>query len=179
MPVHSWFLRCRCSILLSPTWPHKMVSWPSPIYRDSWDKHSRFLSVLFFTASDFTFTTRHNHSYASLLFWPSHFPLFALIVIALLSSPVIKDTFSPGAFISQCPIFLPFHTVHGVARQECWSGLSFPPPVYHVFSELSITTCPSWVALHGMIHSFFELCKPLCHSKTVICEGVLDIWYEK
>ena len=76
MPVHSWFLRCSCSIFLSPTWPHKMVSWPSPIYHDSWDKHSRFLSVLFFTASDFTFTTRHSHSCASFLFWPSHFPLF-------------------------------------------------------------------------------------------------------
>ena len=32
--------------------------------------------------------------------------------------------------------------------------------------------CPSWVALHGMAHSVTELCKPLCHDKAVIHEGV-------
>ena len=30
--------------------------------------------------------------------------------------------------------------------------------------------CPSWVALHGMAHSFIELHKPLHHHKAVICE---------
>ena len=33
-------------------------------------------------------------------------------------------------------------------------------------------THPSWVALHGMVHSFIELLKPLCHDKAVIHEGV-------
>ena len=116
----------------------------------------------------------------SFLLWPSHFPLFgANSNCPPFFSSSIMDTFSPGGFIFQCPIFWPFHTVHGVSRQEYWSGLSFPPPVDHIFSELSIMTCPSWVALHSMIHSFFELCKPLCHSKTVIHEGMLDIWCEK
>ena len=32
-----------------------------------------------------------------------------------------------------------------------------PPPVGHVLSELSTITCLSWVALHGMAHSFIEL----------------------
>ena len=99
-------------------------------------------------------------------------------VISPLFSISILGTYQPGDFIFQCHIFLPFHTVRGVSRQEYWSGLSFPPPVDHIFSELSIMTCPSWVALHSMIHSFFELCKPLCHSKTVIHEGMLDIWCE-
>ena len=112
----------------------------------------------------------------SFLLWPSHFPLFgANSNCPPFFSSSIMDTFSPGGFIFQCPIFWPFHSVHGVSRQEYWSGLSFPPPVDHIFSELSIMTCPSWVALHSMIHSFFELCKPLCHSKTVIHEGMLDI----
>ena len=26
-------------------------------------------------------------------------------------------------------------------------------------------------ALHGMVHSFIELCKPICHDKAVIHEG--------
>ena len=41
-------------------------------------------AILFFTASDFIFTTRHIHSWASFLLWLSH---FILLVIALHSSP--------------------------------------------------------------------------------------------
>ena len=32
-------------------------------------------------------------------------------------------------------------------------------------------TCPSWVALHGIAHSFSELLKPLRHDKAAIHEG--------
>ena len=59
----------------------------------------------------------------------------------------------------------------GFLWQEYWSGLPFPPPVDHVLSELSTMTRPSWVALHGMAHSFIELRKPLHHDKAVIREG--------
>ena len=47
----------------------------------------------------------------------------------------------------------------GFSRQEYRNGLSFPPPVDHILSELSTITCSSWVALHGMAHSFIELDK--------------------
>ena len=50
----------------------------------------------------------------------------------------------------------------GFSRQEYWSGLPFPAPVDHILSELSTMTRPSWVALHGMIHSFIELDKAVC-----------------
>ena len=49
-----------------------------------------------------------------------------------------------------------------------WGGLPFPPPVDHVLSALPTMTRPSWVALHGMAHSFIELHKPLQHDKVVI-----------
>ncbi|KAF7244988.1 Endoplasmic reticulum junction formation protein lunapark, partial [Varanus komodoensis] len=49
--------------------------------------------------------------------------------------------------------------------QRYWSGLPFPSPADHVLSELSAMTCPSWVALHGIAHSFIELRKPLRHDK--------------
>ena len=52
--------------------------------------------------------------------------------------------------------------------------LLFPPPVDHILSEFSTMTCPSWVALHSMAHSFSELCKPLCHDKSVINEGEMN-----
>ena len=47
----------------------------------------------------------------------------------------------------------------GFSRQGYWSGLPFPSPMDHVLSELSSMTCPAWVALHGMAHSFIELHK--------------------
>ena len=45
----------------------------------------------------------------------------------------------------------------GVSRQAYWSGLPFPPPVFHTLSELSTVTCLSWVARYYMTHSFIEL----------------------
>ena len=53
-------------------------------------------------------------------------------------------------------------------------GLPFLPPVDHVLSTLSAMTHLSWVALHGMAHSFIELYKPLHHDKAVICEGTMQ-----
>ena len=41
----------------------------------------------------------------------------------------------------------------------------------HILSELSTMTCPSLVALRGMVRSIIELCKPLHHDKAVIREG--------
>ena len=67
-----------------------------------------------------------------------------------------------GSSSFQCPIFLPFHTVHGVLK-AILKGLPFPSPVDHIFSELSTMTRLSWVALHGMAHSFIELDKAVVH----------------
>ena len=55
-----------------------------------------------------------------------------------------------------------------------WSGMPFPPPVDHILSEISTMTCPSWVALDGMAHSFIELHKSLCLDKAVIHEGKIQ-----
>ena len=54
-----------------------------------------------------------------------------------------------------------FHTVHGVFKARI--GLLFPSPVDHIMSELSTMTRLSWVALHGMAHSFTELDKIVIH----------------
>ena len=51
----------------------------------------------------------------------------------------------------------------GFSRQEFRSGLPFTSPVEVVLSELSTTTHPSWVAVHGMAHSFIELDKAVVH----------------
>ena len=72
--------------------------------------------------------------------------------------------------------FLPFHTVHGVLRQEHLSGLPFPSPGDHVLSEISTMTCPSWLALHGMAHSFIELDKAVVH--VIRLANSLLLWFE-
>ena len=59
--------------------------------------------------------------------------------------------------------FCLFMLFMGFSRQEYWSGLPLPSPVDNILSEFSITTRPSWVALHGMAHNFIELDKAVIH----------------
>ena len=61
----------------------------------------------------------------------------------------------------------------GFSRQEYWSGLPFPSPVDNILSGLSTMTRPSWVALHGMTHSFIELNKAMVHVTSFIS----FLWY--
>ena len=63
----------------------------------------------------------------------------------------------------------------GYSSQEDWSGLLFPSPVDHVFSELFTMTRPSWVALHGMTHSFLELDKAVVHVIRLV--SFLWLWF--
>ena len=66
--------------------------------------------------------------------------------------------------------FYLFMLFMGFSRQEYWSGLPFPSPV-----ELFTMTCPSWVVLHGMAHSFIELDKAVIH--VISLAGCLWLWF--
>ena len=61
------------------------------------------------------------------------------------------------------------------SKQEYSSGLPFPSPVYHVLSEPSNMTHPSWVALHGMVHRFIELDKAVVHVIRLVSS--LWLWF--
>ena len=63
----------------------------------------------------------------------------------------------------------------GFSRHECWSVLPFPSPVGHVLWELSTMTCPSWVTLHAMAHSFIKLHKAVIH--VIILVSFLWFWF--
>ena len=107
---------------------------------------------------DISTTEHHFH------FGPASFILSGAISPLFLSS--ILDTYWPGVgfgLIFQCHIFLPFHTVHGVLKARILKCLPFPSPVDHVWSELSTMNRLSWVALHGVAHSFIELHKAVIH----------------
>ena len=80
-------------------------------------------------------------------------------------------SFCLGGLIFWCLVVLLFILFRQFLRQEYWSGLHIPPSVDHILSVLFTMTYLSWVALHGMAHSFIELHKPLRHDKAVIHEG--------
>ena len=139
-------------------------------------------AILLFTASDFNSIISHIHNWVLLLLWLCLFILSG--VISVLFSSSISGTYPPGEFIFQCPIFLPFHAVHRFSRQEHWGGLPFPSPVDHVLSELSTITHPSWVALHGMAHSFTESDKAVVHvvrlvSFVIVVFILSALWWRK
>ena len=128
--------------------------------------------ILVFTASDFTSITRHIHNWVLFILW------FCLSILSRVIYPLISSSilgiYHPGEFIFQCPIFLPFHTVHGVLKARL-KWFAIPSPVDHVFSELSIMTCPSWMARHSMAHSFTELDKAVVHVISLI--SFLWLWF--
>ena len=72
----------------------------------------------------------------------------------------------------RCHLFI---LLLGLSRQEHWRGLPFPSPVDHVLSELSTVTRPSWVALHGMAHSFIESDKAVVHVIRLV--SFLRLWF--
>ena len=111
------------------------------------------MQYYFFTASNFTFTTRHIHSWVSFLLWPNCFILPGAInnCPPLFPSSML-DTFWPGGLIFWHHIFFPFDTICGV--------LPFTYPVDHILSELFTVAHLSLVALHSMAHIFAELCNP-------------------
>ena len=80
--------------------------------------------------------------------------LCLFILSGTISPPISSTTlgtYRPGEFLFQCPIFLTFHTVHGIlkARILKWfaipfsSGLHFVRTLHH---DLSILGGPRW---HG------------------------------
>ena len=97
--------------------------------------------------------------------------LLKLLVIGLCSSPVAYWTTSNlGGSFSGIIFFCPFILSMGVLRARIleWFVISFPREP--LLSELFTMTCPSWMALHDIAHSFSELHKPLHHHKAVIHE---------
>ena len=108
-------------------------------------------AILLFTASDLTSITSHIHNWVLFSLWLHPFILSG--VISPLISSSILDTYQPGEFIFQCPIFLPFHTIHGVleARILKWFAIPFssgPHSVRPLHHDPSVLGGPTW---HGLV----------------------------
>ena len=63
----------------------------------------------------------------------------------------------------------------GFSSQENWSGFPSSSPVDPILSELSTMTCPTWVALHNMAHTFIELDRAVVHVIRLV--SFLCLWF--
>ena len=104
---------------------------------------------------DLTSITSHIHNWVLFLLW-LHLFILSEVISPLISSSIL-GIYWPREFIFQSPVFLPFHTVHGVVKARILKWFAIPFSSGPCLSELSTMTCPSWVPLHGMAHSFIEL----------------------
>ena len=78
-------------------------------------------------------------------------------------SSSILGTYRPGEFILQCSVFLSCHVVHGILKARIPKGFAIPFSSDSCFVRTPTMTCPSWVALHDLAHSFIELHKAVVH----------------
>ena len=75
-------------------------------------------------ASNFTSITSHINTWMLFLLWLCLFILSG--IISPLFSSSILATYQSGEFIFWCPIFLPFHTVHGVLKARILKWFAIP-----------------------------------------------------
>ena len=112
-------------------------------------------AILFFTVSDFGFSTRHIHNWPSFLLWPNLYILSGAISnCPLLFPSSILYTFWPGdssfSFVSFC-LFILFMEF---SWQEYWSGLQFPSLVAKFCQNSSLwSICFRWPCMAWLIAS--------------------------
>ena len=70
---------------------------------------------------------------------------------------------------------LEFQLLHQAFQWLFRNDLPFPFPVDHVLWELSSVTCPFWVALYSMAHSFIELDEAVVHVIRLV--RFLWLWF--
>ena len=130
---------------------------------------SESYSILFFTTLNFTFNTRHIHNWV-LFFFDSISSFFLELFLY----------FSPVAYWAHTDLgsssfsVMPFHIIHGVLKTRILKLFAF-----RFFSGLHfvITLCHdlSWVALHGIAHSFIELDTAVVHVISLV--NFLWLWF--
>ena len=85
------------------------------------------------------------HNWVSFLLWLHPFILSQVISPLLCSN--ILGTYRPGEFIFQCPIFLPFHTVHGEGNGNPSSTPAWKIPWIGEPGRLQSKGSQSWTQL--------------------------------
>ena len=127
------------------------------------------LQHLILLPSPVTSIAGHCFRFCSVSFIPSG-------PISLLFSSSILGTYQPGKFNSQCHIFLPFHTVHGVlkARTLKWFAIpisSAPHSVRPLHHDPPVLGCPAGMA-------WFRWVRQGCGPSVIRLMGFLWVWFQ-
>ena len=148
--------------------------WPLPICLDSWTWHSRFLcNIALYSIGSCFYHQSHPQLGIVFSLAPS---LHSSGVISPLISSSIFDTYWPEEFIFECPIFLPFHTVHGVlkARILKWLAIPFssgPCSVRPLHHDPPILGCPAGMA-------WFHWVRQGCGPSVIRLTSFLWVWFQ-
>ena len=149
------------------------------IYLDSWIWYFRSYAILLFTALDFTSITSHIYNWVLFLLW-LHLFILSGVISSLVSSTICSSIsiYRPGEFMLHCPIFSPFHTVHGVLKARILKRFAIPFSsgpcfVRTLHFDPSILDCPyttwlivslSWTRLWSMWSVWLIFCDCGLHS---------------
>ena len=117
-------LQDRILELVAVSFSRASPSWPHTIYLDSWTSHSRFLCNIALYSIGLYFC-HQSHPQEGVVFLWLHVFILSGIISPLISSSILA-TYCPGDFIFQCPIFLPFDTVHGVLKARILKWFAIP-----------------------------------------------------
>ena len=126
--------------------------WPLPVYLVHGPNIPVYYAISLFTALNFTSnttivtsTTGHCFHFGSITSFFQELFLHSFAVASWAPTYLWSKLFGVMSFC----LFILFM---GVSRQKYWSGLPFPSPVYHVWSEPSSMTSLSWETLqHGSV----------------------------
>ena len=118
-----------------------------------------------------TLTTRHIHSWALFLLWPSNFILSGAICNTPYAPPSsILKTYHPGELIFWFHFFLPFHTAHGVfvtrIMEWCAISSSLGPFFFQNSSQWPVFLrwlCRIWLIASISFASLLMMTRLVCH----------------
>ena len=118
-------------------------------------------AVLLFIASDLASITSHIHNWVVLLLWLHPF-IFSWSYLSTDIQQHIGHLPTQGVPLS-VSYHLAFSYCSWGSQGKNTEVACHPLLQWTTLSDLSTMTCPSWVALQGMAHSFIELDKAVVH----------------
>ena len=119
-------------------------------------------------------TTKH-----CFCFGPATSFYLELSITVLCSTPIALPLFWSGAHLLVSYLFAFSHCSWLFPGKNTGMGFHHLHHLHHVLSELFTVTCPSWVALHSMVHSFIEgEASPFATTRLWSMKGIVphSIW---
>ena len=156
-----WILKVWCSHVSSSVWPLQFTFLHRPSILGSYE-------ISFITASNCTFIHSHIHNYVLFFLW-----LHLFFFSDFQKHRGHRQTWR--VYLSVSYLFGLSYCSWGFQSKNTEVLFHFPSPMNHILPEFSTMSNPSWVALHGMSHSFIEVDKAVIHLINLV--SFLWLWF--